>query len=66
MGRIRGYFKELGSKKESIVEAIKYCDRHGILREYLEIHGKEAPRSCTALSGVGAQINMAWRTEILV
>jgi len=23
------------------VEAIKYCDRHGILREYLEIHGSE-------------------------
>jgi len=41
MGRVRGYFKEFGSKKESIVEAIKYCDRHDILREYLEIHGSE-------------------------
>ena len=41
IARIHAFWKELGSLEDGIKEAIKHCSRHGILREYLEIHGSE-------------------------
>ena len=41
MAKIRLLNEELGNQEEAIKEAIKYCERHDILREYLEIHGSE-------------------------
>ena len=33
--------KELGSREEAIKEAVKYCEKHGILREFLKLHAGE-------------------------
>jgi predicted transposase/invertase (TIGR01784 family) len=41
IARIHSYFKELENLEEAVKKAIKYCSRHGILKEYLEIHGSE-------------------------
>ena len=42
MARIHAYRDELGGLEEGIKEAIRYCHKHGILKEYLDIHGSEA------------------------
>jgi predicted transposase/invertase (TIGR01784 family) len=39
--KIHAFWEELGSLEAGVKEAIKYCSRHGILREYLEKHGSE-------------------------
>ena len=39
--KVHSFWKESGDLKEGIKEAIKYCSRHDILREYLEVHGSE-------------------------
>ena len=41
IARIYAFWDELGSLEEGIRKAIKYCSKHGILKEYLEIHGSE-------------------------
>ena len=41
IAKIHTFWEELGSLEEAVKEAIKYCSRHDILREYLEIHGSE-------------------------
>ena len=41
IAKIYDFWDELGSLEEGIRKAIKYCSNHGILREYLEIHGSE-------------------------
>jgi len=38
---IRNYVKELGDLEGAVREAVKYCERHGILSGFLEIHGSE-------------------------
>ena len=35
------YVEEFGDKEEAVNEAVKFCSRHGILKEFLEIHGSE-------------------------
>jgi len=39
--KVRTYTEELGNLEEGIKEAIKYCSRHDILTEFLEIHASE-------------------------
>jgi len=39
--RAREYTIELGDKEEGIEKAIKYCEKHGILREFLKAHATE-------------------------
>jgi predicted transposase/invertase (TIGR01784 family) len=39
--RIHSFWKECGNLEEAVEKAIKYCSKHGILREYLEKHGSE-------------------------
>ena len=41
IAKIRSLIKELGNMEEAIREAVKYCHRHDILKEYLEVHGSE-------------------------
>ena len=41
IAKIHEFWKELNNLEEGIKKAIKYCSRHGILREYLEIHSSE-------------------------
>jgi len=41
IGRIYDFWEEHGNLEDGIKNAIKYCSRHGILSEYLEIHGSE-------------------------
>ena len=41
MVKINKYREKTGSLEEGIVEAIKYCHKHGILNKYLEIYGSE-------------------------
>jgi len=41
IARIHAFWKELGSLEEGIKKAIKYCYKHGILNQFLEIHGSE-------------------------
>ena len=41
MARIYTHWKETGDLEEAIKKAIKYCEKHDILREYLQIHGSE-------------------------
>ena len=35
------YFEEFGDKEEAVNEAVKFCSKHDILKEFLEIHGSE-------------------------
>jgi len=37
----RSFYKELGKKDEAVTAAIKFCSNNGILKEFLEIHGRE-------------------------
>jgi predicted transposase/invertase (TIGR01784 family) len=41
IGKVRFYWEELGNLEAAIKEAIQYCHKHGVLKEYLEIHGSE-------------------------
>ena len=41
MARIYAHWKETGDLDEAIKKTIKYCEKHDILKEYLEIHGSE-------------------------
>ena len=43
MAKVYAYWKELGDLEEAIKKAIKECHTHDKLKEYLEIHGSEAP-----------------------
>jgi len=37
----RSLYKELGKNENAVTAAIKYCAKHDILKEFLEIHGRE-------------------------
>ena len=37
----RAFEKELGSREEALKEAVKYCEKHDILREFLKLHAGE-------------------------
>jgi hypothetical protein len=41
IAKARAFWDELGSLEEAIKAAIKYCSRHDILTQFLEIHGSE-------------------------
>ena len=41
MAKIRAFRKETGDLEEAIKTAVKYCRKHDILKEFLEIHGEE-------------------------
>jgi predicted transposase/invertase (TIGR01784 family) len=41
VSKARAFIEELGSREEAIREAIKYCEKHGILREFLKHHAAE-------------------------
>ena len=41
VAKVRSLEKELGSLEEAIKEAVKYCQKHDILKEFLELHAGE-------------------------
>jgi predicted transposase/invertase (TIGR01784 family) len=41
IAKVRSFEKELGSLKEEIKKAINYCQKHDILKEFLELHATE-------------------------
>jgi hypothetical protein len=41
VARVRSFEKELGSMKKAIKEAVKYCQKHDILKEFLKLHASE-------------------------
>jgi len=41
IGKVRYFLSEFGNLEEAIKEAVKYCEKHDILKEFLEIHGSE-------------------------
>ena len=41
IAKVRSFIKELGNLKEAIKKAIYYCQKHDILREFLELHATE-------------------------
>ena len=41
VAKTRSFFKELDNNEEAIKEAVKYCQKHGILYEFLKTHGSE-------------------------
>jgi len=41
VARERAFEKELGSREEAVKEAVKYCQKHDILREFLKLHAGE-------------------------
>ena len=41
IAKVRSLWKETGNLEPAIQEAIKYCERHDILKGFLEIHGSE-------------------------
>ena len=40
IGKVQEYMKKYRKIKKALKEAVKYCYRHGILNEFLEIHGR--------------------------
>jgi len=41
IGKIYAYFEELENLEEAVEKAMKYCEKNGILREFLEKYGSE-------------------------
>jgi len=41
IAKTRTFLGELGNKEDAIKKAVKYCQKHDILNEFLEIHGSE-------------------------
>ena len=41
IAKVRSFEKELGSLNEAIKKAVIYCQKHDILREFLELHATE-------------------------
>jgi len=41
IAKVREFEKGLGSFEEAITKAIKYCQKHDILKVFLELHGTE-------------------------
>jgi hypothetical protein len=41
VAKARAFVKELGSREEAVKEAVKYCQKHGILKEFLKLHAAE-------------------------
>jgi len=41
IAKIHSFWEESGSLEEGIKKAIKYCSKHGIMNQFLEIHGSE-------------------------
>ena len=41
IARVRSFEKELGSLKKAVIEAVKYCEKHDILRVFLKQHAAE-------------------------
>ena len=41
VAEVREFLLELGSLEEAIAKAVKYCQKHAILNEFLEIHASE-------------------------
>jgi len=41
ISKVHTFWNELGDLEKGIRKAIKYCHKHDILKEYLEIHGSE-------------------------
>jgi hypothetical protein len=41
VAKARALVRELGSREEAVKEAVKYCQKHGILREFLKLHASE-------------------------
>jgi predicted transposase/invertase (TIGR01784 family) len=41
VAKVREFEKELGSREEAIKKAVKYCQSHDILKEFLELHAGE-------------------------
>ena len=41
IAKIYAYLEEFEILEDAIEKAVKYCEKHGILREFLEIHGSE-------------------------
>jgi predicted transposase/invertase (TIGR01784 family) len=41
IAKTRSYWEELGNLEDAIKETVKYCQKHGILNEYLENHAPE-------------------------
>jgi len=41
ISKIHTFWNELGDLEEGIKKAIKFCHKHAILKEYLDIHGSE-------------------------
>jgi hypothetical protein len=41
IAKTRSYWEELGNLEDAIKETVKYCHKHGILKEYLENYGSE-------------------------
>jgi len=41
IAKVREFELELGNRKEAIKKAVKYCQKHDILKEFLELHATE-------------------------
>ena len=41
VSKTRTYFQELGDKEKALKAAVKYCQKNGILKEFLEKHDRE-------------------------
>jgi predicted transposase/invertase (TIGR01784 family) len=41
VARARAFEKELGSREEAVKEAVKYCEKHDILKRFLKLHAGE-------------------------
>ena len=50
-------------REKTINEAVKFCHKHDILSEFLEIHGEEAPGNAPREAVKMKKFNMAWRSE---
>ncbi|MDR1870073.1 MAG: Rpn family recombination-promoting nuclease/putative transposase [Treponema sp.] len=41
VAKARVFEKELGSREKAVKEAVKYCEKHDILKEFISLHGTE-------------------------
>jgi predicted transposase/invertase (TIGR01784 family) len=41
VAKARAFLDKLGSREEAVKEAVKYCQKHGILKKFLKLHAAE-------------------------
>jgi hypothetical protein len=64
IGKARAFLKEYTNREDAIKEAVNYCQKHAILKEFLEIHASEVSNMLLTEWNI-EDAKEVWREEAL-